>query len=159
MSVNVRFTTGKGVYTKAWIYERASSRGTCVICKTESHDNILIRHKEPKKIIGDTHICHKCLVLISSGVMVFNQPDPPKKKRKQSRPGRPKKKGPKAGTKPQKFKCKYCGIMIAKANVAMHMRSKHPDTQYVQLIDNLIIEDNTDAKVGRTKADASDKKA
>jgi len=157
MSVNVRFTTGKGVYTKAWIYERASSKGTCVICKTESHNNILIRHKEPKKI-PDTHLCHKCLVLISSGAMEFHLGKPPaKKKRKYKKVGRPKKSGPKKGSKkPDKFKCKNCDKLLVKANVKNHYRFKHPDIDRT-LIDNLI-EDKPNAAVGRTKASKNDPK-
>ena len=147
MSVNVRFTTG-GVYYKAWIYERASSKGTCVICGNESHDNILIRHKEPKKIIGDTHICHKCLVLISNRIQKAGDFEPPViKKRVQKKPGRPKKRGTKKGTKPKKFQCKYCDKMIAKANVTQHMKFSHPEVIYETLIENLIIEDNTDAEI------------
>ena len=160
MSVNVRFYTGKEpekVYHKAWIYENASRKGTCVICKTESHGNILVRHKEPKKI-PDTHICHQCLVLISKGEMKLGGTEPPKKKRKQKRPGRPKKPGTKKGTIPEKFQCKYCDKKLAKANVAQHMRHTHPDKQYVQLIDNLIIEDTNDA-VGRSEANDKDPEA
>jgi len=155
MSINVRFTTGD-VYYKAWIYERASRKGTCVICKEESHGNLLIRHKEPVKIIGDTFICHKCLILISNGKMILGDDKPPKKKRKQKKPGRPKKPGPKKGTSPKKkFQCKYCDKMLALANVSQHMKFSHSDIQYVTLFDNLIIEDTEDA-VGRTKAEVTD---
>ena len=160
MSVNIRFYTGKGpekVYHKAWMYERASSKGECVVCEKVSHDTILIRHKEPKKIIGDTRICHQCLVLISKGDIKLGG-DPPKAKRKYSKPGRPKKVGSKKGVKPVKFKCKHCDAQLARANVKQHYKFTHPDIDREVLIDNLI-EDNTDAPVGRTDTQDKDQEA
>jgi hypothetical protein len=83
-------------------------------------------------------------------VLHSGKPTNPAKKRKRKKVGRPKKPGTKAGTKPVKFKCKNCDMLLAKANVKNHYRFKHPDIDRT-LIDNLI-EDKPNAPVGKPKA-------
>lgn len=140
MAQPVRFKTGEQKY-KARIFEQGSQKRVCAICN-EKKFGVLVRHVFPEK--KEVVVCNECLVLLTLGkkrpvLKPVKQSNQPSRLGKMKRRGRPKKVGPKKGTRHPKIKCPECGMKISERQMTNHYRSKHPD---IELIDKRIEESN-----------------